>query len=191
MTHTPYPVVLDACVIYPSLLRDLLIHLGLTGLYQPKWTAIIEDEWQRNLLLNRPDLTPEQISRTRELMNQAIPDAMITGFEAIIPGITLPDPDDQHVVAAAVRSNAEIIVTFNLKDFSHPEIDNFGIEALHPDDFITDLLDLNQALVLSAVSRQRHSMRKPPKSVDEYLDTLLRQSLPQTVKELSKFRALI
>ncbi|UMB77216.1 PIN domain-containing protein [Dickeya fangzhongdai] len=191
MTHTPYPVVLDACVIYPSLLRDLLIHLGLTGLYQPKWTAIIEDEWQRNLLLNRPDLTPEQISRTRELMNQAIPDAMITGFEALIPGITLPDPDDQHVVAAAIRSNAEIIVTFNLKDFPHPEIDNFGIEALHPDDFITDLLDLNQALVLSAVSRQRHSMRKPPKSVDEYLDALLRQSLPQTVKELSKFHTLI
>ncbi|MGM3163054.1 PIN domain-containing protein [Dickeya undicola] len=191
MTHTPYPVVLDACVIYPSLLRDLLIHLGLTGLYQPKWTAIIEDEWQRNLLLNRPDLTPEQISRTRELMNQAIPDAMITGFEALIPGITLPDPDDRHVVAAAIRNNAEIIVTFNLKDFPHPEIDNFGIEALHPDDFITDLLDLNQALVLSAVSRQRHNMRKPSKSVDEYLDALLRQSLPQTVKELSKFRALI
>lgn len=124
-------------------------------------------------------------------MNQAIPDAMITGFEALIPGITLPDPDDQHVVAAAIRSNAEIIVTFNLKDFPHPEIDNFGIEALHPDDFITDLLDLNQALVLSAVSRQRHSMRKPLKSVDEYIDALLRQSLPQTVKELSKFRALI
>ncbi|MGM3190323.1 PIN domain-containing protein [Dickeya dadantii subsp. dieffenbachiae] len=191
MTHTPYPVVLDACVIYPSLLRDLLIHLGLTGLYQPKWTAIIEDEWQRNLLANRPDLTPEQISRTSELMNKAVPDAMITGFEPLIPGITLPDPDDRHVVAAAVRGNAEIIVTFNLKDFPQPSLNNFGIEAQHPDDFMTDLLDLNQALVLSAVNKQRRSMRKPPKSVDEYLDALLRQGLPQTVTELSKFGALI
>lgn len=76
MTHTPYPVVLDACVLYPSFLRDLLIHLGLTGLYQPRWTAIIEDEWQRNLRANRPDLTPEQISRTSELMNKSVPDAI-------------------------------------------------------------------------------------------------------------------
>ncbi|MCI4187462.1 PIN domain-containing protein [Dickeya dianthicola] len=191
MTHTPYPVVLDACVIYPSLLRDLLIHLGLTGLYQPKWTAIIEDEWQRNLLANRPDLTPEQISRTSELMNKAVPDAMITGFEPLIPGIVLPDPDDRHVVAAAVRGNAEIIVTFNLKDFPQPSLNNFGIEAQHPDDFMTDLFDLNQALVLSAVNKQRRNMKRPPKSVGEYLDALLRQGLPQTVTELSKFGALI
>ncbi|ACT08552.1 conserved hypothetical protein [Dickeya chrysanthemi Ech1591] len=170
MTHTPYPVVLDACVIYPSLLRDLLIHLGLTGLYQPKWTAIIEDEWQRNLLANRPDLTPEQISRTSELMNKAVPDAMITGFEPLIPGIVLPDPDDRHVVAAAVRGNADIIVTFNLKDFPQPSLNNFGIEAQHPDDFMTDLFDLNQALVLSAVNKQRRNMKRPPKSVGEYLD---------------------
>ncbi|MGM3168841.1 hypothetical protein [Dickeya chrysanthemi] len=96
MTHTPYPVILDACVIYPSVLRDLLLYLGLTGLYQPKWTATIEDEWQRNLLANRPDLTPKQISRTRELMNKAVPDAMIAGFEPLIPGIVLPDPDDRR-----------------------------------------------------------------------------------------------
>ena len=191
MTRTPYPVVLDACVIYPSLLRDLLIHLGLTGLYQPKWTAIIEDEWKRNLLINRDDLTSEQISRTSELMNKAVPDAMITGFESLISGISLPDLDDRHVVAAAVRSDADIIVTYNLKDFPQPSLNSFGIEALHPDDFITDLFDLNQALVLSAVNKQRQSMKKPPKSVDEYLEALLRQGLPQTVKELNKFRLLI
>lgn len=191
MTRTPYPVVLDACVIYPSLLRDLLIHLGLTGLYQPKWTAIIEDEWKRNLLINRDDLTSEQISRTSELMNKAVPDAMITGFESLISGISLPDLDDRHVVAAAVRSDADIIVTYNLKDFPQPSLNSFGIEALHPDDFITDLFDLNQALVLSAVNKQRQSMKKPPKSVDEYLEALLRQGLPQTVKELNKFHLLI
>ncbi|TXE60171.1 PIN domain-containing protein [Serratia nematodiphila] len=191
MTHTPYPVVLDACVIYPSLLRDLLIHLGLKGLYQPKWSALIEDEWQRNLLANRGDLTQAQISRTGELMNKALPDAMVTGFEPLIPGIILPDADDRHVVAAAIRSNAEIIVTANLKDFPRDALASFDIEAIHPDDFIMDLFDLNQALVLSAVNNQRRSMKKPPKSADEYLDALQRQGLPQTVKELGKFRLLI
>lgn len=191
MTHSPYPVVLDACVLYPSLLRDLLMHLGLAGLYQPKWSTIIEKEWQRNLIKDRPDLKPDQIKRTGELMNQALPDAMVTGFEPLVASIELHDVDDRHVVATAIYSNAEIIVTFNLKDFPQQYLDNFFIEAIHPDDFITDLFDLNQALVLSAVNKQRRIMRKPPKSVDEYLNALLRQGLPQTVKELSKFRALI
>lgn len=117
MTHSPYPVVLDACVLYPSLLRDLLMHLGLAGLYQPKWSMMIEDEWQRNLIKNRPDINSDQIKRTRDLMNQALPDAMITGFEPLIASIELPDVDDRHVVATAICSNAGIIVTFNLKDF--------------------------------------------------------------------------
>jgi len=191
MNHTPYPVVLDACVLYPSFLRDLLIRLGLTGLYQPKWSATIEDEWQRNLLANRADLTPEQIQRTAALMNTAVPDAMITGFESLINSVDLPDVDDRHVVAASVRSNSEIIVTFNLKDFPAPALDAFGIEALHPDDFVMDLFDLNRALVLSAVTTQRSNLRRPPMSVDEYLEALLRQGMAQTVKELSKYRLLI
>lgn len=191
MTHSPYPVVLDACVLYPSFLRDLLIRLGLTGLYQPKWTAIIEDEWQRNLLANRMDLTFDQIQRTGNLMNIAVPDAMITGFEPLVESIDLPDVDDRHVVAAAVRSNAEIIVTFNLKDFPAPALNSFGIEALHPDDFVMDLFDLNRALVLSAVRTQRSCMRKPPMSVDDTLEALLRQGMAQTAKELNKYRLLI
>jgi hypothetical protein len=191
MNHTPYPVVLDACVLYPSFLRDLLIRLGLTGLYQPKWSSTIEDEWQRNLLANRTDLTPEQIQRTAALMNTAVPDAMITGFEPLTESVDLPDLNDRHVVAAAVRSNAEIIVTFNLKDFPAPALDTFGIEALHPDDFVMDLFDLNRAFVLSAVTTQRSNLRKPPMSVDDYLEALLRQGMAQTVKELSKYRLLI
>ncbi|EPB2021992.1 PIN domain-containing protein [Escherichia coli] len=122
MTHSPYPVVLDACVLYPSLLRDLLMHLGLTGLYQPKWSPIIENEWQRNLLEDRPDLKPEQIKRTGELMNQALPDAMVTGFESLIASIELPDVDDRHVVAAAICSNSEIIVTCQRRMKSDPLI---------------------------------------------------------------------
>ena len=191
MNHTPYPVVLDACVLYPSLLRDLLIRLGLTGLYQPKWSATIEDEWKRNLLVNRPDLPQQKIDRTAELMNTAVPDAMITGFEPLIESIDLPDVDDRHVVAAAVRSNAEIIVTLNLKDFPASALDAFGLEALHPDDFVMDLFDLDRALVLSAVATQRGNLRNPPMPIDDYLEAILRQGMAQTAKALSRYRQLI
>lgn len=191
MNHSPYPVVLDACVLYPLLLRDLLMRLGLKGLYQPKWTAEIQDEWQRNLLLDRSDLTPEQVKRIDQLMNDAIPDAMVTGYENLIASIELPDLDDRHVVAAAVRCNAEVIVTANLKDFPGECIAKFDVEALHPDEFISDLFDLNHALALQAVAEQRANMKKPPKSVDEYLEALLRQGLPMTVKALEKYKAII
>lgn len=82
-------------------------------------------------------------------------------------------------------------MTFNLRDFPAPALNAFGIEALHPDDFAMDLFDLNRALVLSAVTTQRSNLRKPPMSVDDYLEALLRQGMAQTVKELSKYRFLI
>jgi len=191
MNHSPYAVVLDACVLYPSMLRDVLIRIGLTGLYQPKWTAIIQREWQRNLRANRPDITIDQLARTEALMNKALPDAMVTGFEALIPGITLPDPDDRHVVATAIRCKAEVIVTMNLRDFPTKLMAEFEIEALHPDEFIMDLFDLNQALVLKAVNAQRACFRNPVMRVSDYLDSLLRQGLPMTVNALEKFRFLI
>lgn len=191
MNHSPYAVVLDACVLYPSILRDVLLRLGLTGLYEPKWTATIQDEWKRNLRTNRPDIAEDQLARTQTLMNKALPDAMVSGFEPLISGITLPDSNDCHVVAAAIRCKAEVIVTMNLKDFPRNLMAEFEIEALHPDEFIMDLFDLNQALVLKAVNAQRASFRQPAMGVTVYLDSLLRQGLPMTVSALDKFRFLI
>ncbi|MDJ0034177.1 MULTISPECIES: PIN domain-containing protein [Pantoea] len=191
MNHSPYPVVLDACVIYPNMLRDLLMEVGKSGLYQPKWTATIHDEWQRNLVENVPDLTREKLKRVEELMNKALPDALVTGFENLIEGVSLPDSDDRHVVAAAIRSDSEVIVTFNLKDFPKESLAEFDIEAIHPDEFIADLLDLNQALVLQAVQRQRARLKNPPKSVDEYFDILLKLGLPKTVKALIAYKLMI
>lgn len=86
MKHSPYPVVLDACVLYPARLRDLLMHLGLAGLYQPKWSDTIQDEWKRNLLKQRSDIKPEMLEHTTALMNRGLPDANVTGFESLIEG---------------------------------------------------------------------------------------------------------
>ncbi|MDC9606400.1 MULTISPECIES: PIN domain-containing protein [Xenorhabdus] len=191
MKYSPYPVVLDACVLYPARLRDLLMHLGLAGLYQPKWSATIQGEWKRNLLKQRPDIKPEMLEHTTALMNKALPDANVTGFESLIEGLRLPDKDDRHVLATAICANAEVIVTMNLKDFPADILKEFNVEALHPDEFISDLFDLNHAIALEAVRQQRIALKNPPMSTSEFLDMLLKQGLPMTVKALDAYKFII
>ena len=191
MRHSPFTVVYDACVLYPAPLRDFLMWLGLSGRFRARWTAQIHDEWKRNLLQNRPDLTPEQLDRTSALMDQAIPDALVTGHETLVPGLTLPDPDDRHVLAAAVRCSASVIVTYNERDFPEDALAPFAIEVQHPDLFVENLFDLDQAAVIEAARRQRQSLKKPPFDADQYLDLLLRQGLGQTTKFLAAYRKLI
>lgn len=112
-----FVVIYDACVLYPAPLRDLLIRVARTGVVRAQWSNLILDECFRNILANRPDLSPGTLQRTRELMNKAVADSLVTGFEHLVDGLDLPDPDDRHVLAAAVRAGAQAIVTANLKDF--------------------------------------------------------------------------
>lgn len=191
MRHSPFTAVYDANVLYPAPLRDLLMHLALTGVYRARWTAQIHDEWKRNLLINRQDLTQAQLDRTSAAMDSAIPDALVTGYEPLCAGLTLPDPDDRHILAAAIKCSASVIVTFNLKDFPSDALEPFEIEAVHPDDFIADLFDLDQAAVLEAVQAQRASLKNPPHTARELLDRLLIQGLTQSVKLLSEYERLI
>jgi hypothetical protein len=181
----------DACVLYPAPLRDLLMHLALTDLYRAKWTDAIHEEWMRNVLKDRPDLKPEQLQRTRDLMNAHVRDCLVTGYGDLIPALALPDPDDRHVLAAAIRAGADVIVTFNLDDFPADVLAKYGIEAAHPDEFVTSQLDLAPHVVCAAAKRQRESLKNPPKSVEEYLEALERQGLPQTASALRQFAELI
>ena len=118
------------------------------GLFRAKWTDKIHDEWTRNILVKRPDLKPEQLRRTRELMNAAVPDCLVEGFEAIENSVHLPDKADNHVLAAAIHCNADAIITFNLKDFPLDALAPFEIEPQHPDEFIHHQIGLNHAGVL-------------------------------------------
>lgn len=165
--------------------------LALSGCFRARWSVQIHNEWKRNLLKNRPDLTAEQLDRTSELMDQAIPDACVTGYGALIEGLTLPDIDDRHVLAAAIRCNASVIVTFNQKDFPPVALNPYGIEAQHPDDFVDNLFDLDPTAVVTAAQRQRSQLKMPPMDVGSYLDLLLRQGLVQSVKALNDYRAIL
>jgi hypothetical protein len=96
-------VVYDGCVLYPAPLRDFLMWLALTDLFKARWTEEIHHEWMRNVLKNRSDLTLEQLTRTKDLMNASVRDSLVTGYEDIIPELQLPDPGDRHVLAAAIH----------------------------------------------------------------------------------------
>lgn len=174
----------DANVLYPSELRNLLMHLALTGLFRAKWSSDVHEEWISSLLQKRPDLTREKLARTRALMDLHAVDALVTDYEDLIPSLQLPDPNDRHVLAAAIRGQANVIVTMNLRDFPANVLGPFGIQARHPDEFILQLLDLAPASVLAAAESHRQSLKNPPRTIDEYLETLERQGLAQSVSVL-------
>lgn len=177
----------DANVLYPSDLRNLLMHLALTGLFRATWSADVHEEWIGALLKNRPDLSREKLERTRALMDQHAEDALVTGYEDLIPGLQLPDPNDRHVLAAAIRGRADVIVTANLGDFPPEVLGPLGIEAQHPDEFVLHLLDLAPGVVVAAAQAHRESLKNPPKTVEEYLTTLEKQGLPVTASVLREY----
>jgi predicted nucleic acid-binding protein len=177
-------VLYDACVLYPAPLRDLLMRLALTDLFQARWTDQIHDEWTRNVLVNRPDVSAESLARCRQLMDEHVSDSLITGYESLIPTLSLPDPDDRHVLAAAVHGGAGWIVTYNLNDFPASVLEQFHTEAVHPDEFIIRLWDESSTSVLDAVRRQRAGLKRPPKTAAEYLATLEQCRLSETATRL-------
>jgi len=142
----------------------------------------------RNLLKNRPDLTPEPLERTRDLMNANVRDCLVAGFEKLEEGIVLPDPDDRHVVAVAIKGRADVIVTFNLGDFPPSALEPWGLEAQHPDDFLSNLIELAPDAVTAAARMFRPRLKRPPKTIDEYLDILARQGLSESTIMLRRIR---
>lgn len=178
--------VLDANVLYPAPLRDFLLQLANVELYQPKWTKEIQDEWVRNLLLKRHDLKRVNLEKTCEAMNSAFPSANIINYEQIINRLSLPDSNDRHVLAAAITVNADVIVTFNIKDFPPVYLKSFKIEVQHPDDFIINFINHYRQKSLVALNNQVKSLKNPPKSQEEVLNTLLKSGLKKCVENLRK-----
>ena len=188
MSH--FTVVYDACVLYPAPLRSFLMYLAVTDLYHARWTNDIHEEWMRNVVKDHANIGREQVEHIRDLMNLHVRDSLVTGYEPLISGLMLPDPDDRHVFAAAILSGADIIVTFNLKDFPEEALQKYRIQAQHPDEFLRCLLDLAPNVVCDAAKKHRSSLKNPPMSVEEYLASLKRQQLNQTVSCLRGYADL-
>ncbi len=179
----PPIALLDASVLYPAALRNLLMRLAGAYLFQAKWTARIQDEWTAALVRDHPEFL-KQIARTRVLMESHIPNAEVTGYEHLIDTLTLPDPDDRHVLAAATHGGAGVVVTANLRHFPAETLASHGLIAQHPDSFVFDLLTCDPDAVLATMLQHRLSLVNPPKTAEDYLATLQRHHMTTTVAAL-------
>lgn len=178
-------VLCDANVLYKSLLRDLIMRLGRKGAVAPRWTERIHEEWMRNLQMRRPAVTRAAAERTRSLMDAGLPGALVS-----IPapsGHTLPDPDDQHVLDAALSAGASVLLTFNLKHFPGAALP-ISLQAVHPDAFLVACLQQQPDLVLSTLRELRADLTRPPFSPDELLAAMIRAEVPAFAEHLQPFK---
>ena len=171
-------VVYDANVLYPNTLRDLLIRIAqLPHIVQAKWTDEILDEMLRALRKNLPDISEEKTDRLRERINAAVRDCLVLGYEPLIEVLDLPDPDDRHVLAAAIKVNAQLIVTWNRKHFPQDKMAPWGVRAKSPDDFVRDTMGIDSEAVWACVQQIVDSRTRRPVTVEDVLGELERDGL--------------
>ncbi len=175
---------LDACVLYPLHIRDLFLRIAEVRLFQAKWSEEILDECFQSLLRKNPTLDPNRLLRTRAVMSKAFPDASVSGYHGIADRLELPDPGDRHVVAAAITCRAQVIVTFNLKDFPTEMLAPYDIDAQHPDDFLLRLIERNPHQVLQVLKGQAEDLKHPPLTVGELLRRYERSGLERSAAAL-------
>ncbi len=177
-----FTCVLDTNIIYPIEIRDLLFWFAFFELFTPKWSSHIFDEWEK--VMKGKGVDQEEIKKRTNRANLAFPDALVTNYEPLIETLELPDAKDRHVMAAAIKTNANVIVTNNLKDFPKEYLSRFGLSAKSADDFITDIIDLNHEKAVQAFRKLVLNRRNP--SLDEYevLDVLRKNGLKESADYL-------
>ena len=177
------PVVLDANLLYPFHLRNLLVQFGVDSLIAPRWTTRINEEWVGNLVA-ASRAPRDRLLLTLDLMNDALPEAEVSGWEVHLDGLTLPDPDDRHVLAAALAAGADTILTMNLRDFPASALAPHGVAAFHPDDFLCGLHDADAALVRASTEAAHANLNRSAPSFADYLKALERQGVPRFARRL-------
>ena len=188
---TRYTGLLDANVLYSAPIRDIFLQLAVRDVFRVKWTADIHREWIDALLRNESHLHRAALERTRSLVDRATRDCLVAGYEALIPTLDLPDPDDRHVLAAAITGRCDAIVTKNLRDFPKAAVNRYGIEVQHPDEFLSNHLKLAPGIFCESVRKVRARLKAPPLSVEDYLVNLSNQGLVATAAELEPFATVI
>lgn len=177
MTYKPPVAVYDACVLYPFHLRNLLVQCAVDRLVEARWSREIHDEWIRNLSARRPEFSIDRLTRTRDLMDQVLPDANVSGHLVHLPDIELPDADDRHVVAAGIAAGASLIVTWNVKDFPAAALKPHGLRKVTPDTLLAELYAALPGPVVAATANARANLRISERSAADYLGALRRQKL--------------
>lgn len=175
---------LDANVLYPFLVRDILLSLADAGLYQARWTGDIVAEWTRTFAAKRPEKRA-LIERTAKIMATRFPESLVVGYEALIPKLNLPDPGDRHVLAAAIVCEADVIVTWNERDFPADAVGCDRIQVQTPDDFILQIMDASPTTTRRALRTMRLRYRSPPYAATDLLRAMERAGLVDAASNLS------
>ncbi len=177
-----FTAVLDTNIIHPVIIRDLLFWFAYKDLYSPKWSEHIFDEWKKVVI--EKGISEEEANRRIERANLAFPDAMVKNYKGLIKQLELPDEDDRHVLAAAIKTNANVIVTNNLKDFPEDYLKSFGLSVKAADDFLTDIIDLNQDQAIVAFQEMVLNKKNPKMDEFEVLKRLRNAGLDDTANYL-------
>jgi len=190
--HVRYTALLDACVLFPIAVADSLMSLATAGLFAAKWTQRIEQEWIANLEELRPGLKGRLQGR-RDDMREAVPDWEVneSAWASLVGNIKLPDPDDQHILAAAIAGHTDCIVTANLRDFPAEIVAPYGIEVIHPDRFIIHQWDLDHIATMAAFKGMRGRWRNPKATPEDFAQALERNGLPATAQRIREAAELI
>lgn len=177
-----FTAVLDTNVIYPVIIRDILFWFAYYDLYTPKWSEHIFDEWKR--VITEKGVSEEEAANRLSKANSAFPDAFVKNYKGLIEHLELPDINDRHVLAAAIKTNANLIVTNNIKDFPEEYLLSFSINAKTADDFLTDIIDLNQEQALAAFKEMVSNKKNPTQDEFEVLNLLRNAGLKDTANYL-------
>jgi predicted nucleic acid-binding protein len=186
MAFEPPVAVLDACVLYPFHLRNILVQAAVDRLVEARWTDAIHDEWIRSLRAAAPTIPPGRLHGTRRLMNEALPTAMVENYARHISDVNLPDPDDRHVVAAAIATGASVIVTWNLRHFPTAELRRFGLRKETPDTFLSGLYDAAPTLMIGCLANARRNLTITRVSPLAFIDILAKQRLVDPAKRVKR-----
>ncbi len=184
-----FAVVLDACVLGGALRRNMLLSLAGAGLFRPQWSNRILDETEK--AISQITKGDSDGSRQRAEIERAFPEALVTGFETFEDKLGLPDPDDNHVLAAAIETAAAVIVTDNLKHFPASALDPYSIEARSADDFIADAVDLHPGAAIFALNQMRERFNNPALDVDALIYKAGAQELTQVATVMKRHRMLL
>jgi predicted nucleic acid-binding protein len=176
-----FPAFLDTCSIFPAYLCDTLLRLAEAGTYRPLWSAGVLEELERNLVEER-GLSSEAVAYRVGEMRRSFPDAEVSGYDMLIEAMTC-DRKDRHVLAAAVRGDAEVLVTFNTSDFPTESTGDYDITVVHPDDFLLDQLDLYPGITVAALRDQAESYKSPAMTVEDLLGRLAAAGVPRFASE--------
>ncbi|MDP3392167.1 PIN domain-containing protein [Sediminibacterium sp.] len=174
--------VLDTNVVYPVIIRDILFWFAYYDLYTPKWSETIFDEWRRVMI--EKGVSEEDANKRISKANSAFPDAQVNNYKGLINNLELPDEDDRHVLAAAIKTNANLIVTNNIKDFPEKYLQSFSLSAKTADDFLTDIIDLNPEQAVAAFKEMVLNKKNPKQDEFDVLNLLRNAGLIDTANYL-------